>query len=176
MFSFRVVATDLSTNNFKVIHHEVFVDRSGNFINDSKFIGYFATLELSRPLILKNLSTAIECQFRMEEDVPNYPLDEQLTNLNEILFEKSNSSNLQPFECDEPKVSSSEEDLDPVSRSNGFMFDFTPPLDDGYEPVTVCESVKIPRRPRAMTNTENKMVSVVNTNEIVQEILTEECV
>lgn len=47
--------------------------------------------------------------------------------------------------------------------------------DDDYETVQVCETFKRDIYPKALNNIHNRMTPVVNTNEVVQLIQTEQC-
>lgn len=91
-------------------------------------------------------------------------------------------ANFQPFECEEPVV--------PLVHHNVFMLsskidgpietaarvnDYFIPKDDDYETVEVCETRNRTIRPKAMNSINNQMISVVNTNEVIQSINTEEC-
>lgn len=122
---------------------------------------------------LQHASTAIQCRFRFRENVDNYPQDEELK-LVESPIQNSSYSNLKPFDCDEPQVTTSYHQvlfaskIDVVGRVNDFF-------EDDYESVPVCETRNRTIRPKAMSSVNNQMIPVVNTNEVIQSINTEEC-
>lgn len=81
-------------------------------------------------------------------------------------------SNLEPFECEEMM---DDDDESVQSRINGVSHDFETIEEDDYESVVVCETRNRTIYPKALNSITNELISVVNTNEVVQSIKIEEC-
>lgn len=128
------------------------------------------------------MSSAIECNFRyIEIDDPTYPSEDEIfagKSLNVNNFKVNKPTNIEPFDCDEPKITKTRIGIDEalkVDSFDGARFNYFAPADDDYETIKVCETRNRTIRPKSLTTIKNELVRVLNTIRIVQEIETEEC-